>query len=85
MWEDFARIEFLFAEQHPQQGRFTGPVPADKTNLDIVDQRRLGTIQQNLIAVTLVSVLDLQQYSHVFSSFLKTVPLRRYYEERDKW
>ena len=78
MWQNLARIEFFFAEQNTQEGRFAGSIPTDEPDFDVLDQRRIGSIKQHLIAVTLVDTLDLQQYSHIFSSFLNLVTLRRY-------
>ena len=48
----------------PQQRRLTGSVSADEARFDVVRQRALGPVEQSLLAVTLVSVSQLQQHSH---------------------
>ncbi len=63
--ECLATVEFLFAQEHAQQRRFTGSVAADEADLDVVGQRRLGPVEQHLIAVALVSILDLNQHRHI--------------------
>ncbi len=64
MADHLAAVEFFVAEQDAQQGRFAGAVAADEAHLDVVDDRRLGAVEQHLVAVALVSVFDLQQHSH---------------------
>ena len=64
MADDFAHVEFDLAEQYAQQRALAGAVSADEADFDIVDQRGLGAVQQNLVAVAFASILDLQQHSH---------------------
>ena len=64
MPHDFAGIELDIAEQHAQQRALAGPVAADETDFHVVDDRGLGPVEQNLVAIALMSVFDLQQHSH---------------------
>jgi hypothetical protein len=60
MADHFAAVEFFFAQQHTEQRRLARAVAADEADLHVVGDRRLGAVEQDLIAVALVSVLDLQ-------------------------
>ncbi len=64
MADDFAPLEFFFAQQHAEQRALAGAVAADEADLDVVDQRHLGIVEQHLVAVALVSILDLHQHGH---------------------
>ncbi len=64
MPDHFAHVQLFFADQHAEQRRLAGPIAADEADFHVVDDRGLGTIEQHLIAVTLMRILDLQQYSH---------------------
>ncbi len=47
-----------------KQGALAGPVAADEADFDVVDDGRLGVVEQDLVAVTLVRIFDLQQNRH---------------------
>ncbi len=63
--DHFAAVEFLFAQEHAEQRRLARSVAAHETHLDVVNQRRLGPVQQHLVPVALVSILDLNQHRHI--------------------
>ncbi len=60
----FPPIQFLFAEQDSEERALSSAVAADKAHLGVVRDRRLGVLQQDLVAVTLVGIFDLKQHSH---------------------
>ena len=62
--DDFAAIELFIAKQDTQQGRLARAIAADEPDLGVIDNGRLGIIQQNLVAKTLVSVSNLKQRCH---------------------
>ncbi len=64
MADDFAAVEFFLAEENPQQRAFAGPVAADEPDLDVVAESGVGTVEQDLIAVTFAGFGDLQQAGH---------------------
>ena len=61
---DFAAIEFFFAQQNAKQGAFTGAVATDKADFSIVDDGRLSIVKQHLVAIAFAGVFNLQQYGH---------------------
>jgi hypothetical protein len=64
MADDFAAVEFFLTEQDAEQGAFAGAVATDEAHLDIVAQGGLGTVKQNLVAVTFKGFGDLQETGH---------------------
>ena len=68
MADDLAAVEFFLAEQDAEQRALAGAVAADEPDLDVVAERGLGAVEQNLVAVALVGVRDLQQHTHADQS-----------------
>ena len=62
-------LSTLFSQQHAQQRTFSRSVATNKAHLHVVGDRGLGPIQQYLVTVALMSILDLQQYSHRRTQF----------------
>lgn len=60
---DFPFVEFLFVEQHEQR-TLAGSVATDEPDLHVVVEGDVCRVEQDLIAVALVSVLHLQQHTH---------------------
>ena len=71
MANDFTAVEFFFTEQDSQQRTFSSPVPSDESDLHIVRNRRVRSIQQYLLTITLVSIPNLHQHSHQPQPLLK--------------
>ncbi|GAA4449999.1 hypothetical protein GCM10023156_15510 [Novipirellula rosea] len=65
MGDDFASLELFFAQQDSHQGRFARPISTDKTDLHIIHQGDISPLEDDLIAESLVSITELEQYSHV--------------------
>jgi hypothetical protein len=64
MEDHFAGVEFLFAEQNAAEGGLAGAVAADEADLVVVGEDGFGALQQDLVAVTFVSVFDLNENGH---------------------
>ena len=64
MADDLAGVEFLLAEDDPQQRALAGAVAADEPDLAVVGDRGRGPVEQHLVAVPLAGVLDVEQNGH---------------------
>ena len=62
--DDVAGVEFLFAEDDPQEGALAGAVAADEPDLAVVGDRGGGVLEENLMAIPLRGVLDVEENGH---------------------
>ena len=56
---DFAAVEFFFAEENAEQGAFPGAVSANKAHFDVIANGCFGIVEQDLIAIAFAGAGDL--------------------------
>ena len=61
---DLALFQFIITEQNLQQRAFASPIATNESDLHVVDQRDVGTVEQNLVTESFVGVADLDQNCH---------------------
>ena len=61
---DHAGVEFLLAEQHPQARTIARAVAADEAHPAVVGDGGRGGIEQDLVAVPLAGILNVEQDRH---------------------
>jgi hypothetical protein len=64
MMDDFPFFQLFFTQQELQQGRFSCAIASDESDFDIVNQRQLSVIQQQLVSKSFLSITNLYQYGH---------------------
>lgn len=57
--DDFSGVEFVIAEDAFEEGGFSSTVATDEADFVVSSQSTFGTVEKNLIAVTLMRVSDL--------------------------
>ena len=62
--DDVAGVELLFAEDDPQEGALAGAVAADEPDLAVVGDRGGGVLEEDLMAIPLRGVLDVEENGH---------------------
>ena len=62
--DHLAFLKFLVAQDCAQKRTLAGTVAADETDFDVVNDRDFGTVEQDLVTESFVSVSDLYQYGH---------------------
>jgi len=53
---DFTAVEFLFAQDHLEQGAFSSTIPSYKTDFPVISNCCRGFIKKNLFAVAFRSI-----------------------------
>ena len=61
---DVAGVEFLFAEDDPQEGALAGAVAADEADLAVIGDRGGGVLEEDLVAIPLRGVLNVEENGH---------------------
>jgi hypothetical protein len=64
--DDFPFFELFLPKEDLEERGFPGPIPPDEADFNVVDQRGLGTLEEDLVSVALVGVSNLNQYCHSF-------------------
>ncbi len=62
--EHLAGVQLLLAEEDAEQGALAGPVAADEADLDVVRDGGVGVVEEDLFAVVLGGLGNLDQRSH---------------------
>ena len=65
MADDFPFIQLFVPQEDAEERGLAGAVSADKANLDVIDNRGLGVVQENLVSVTFTPVFYLQEHCNI--------------------